>query len=315
MRSYEAARSLFSFLAFVAWMVIIAGVLIALIGAKGASIYGGAGAGLLAAMPGIGIAMMGFLQLAFVQIGRAGVDTAEYTQQMLKISRDQLEVSQQSLKQGKRFEAGFAALEQIAPKKPKTSFVDDVEKIKKPKNRRKTKAPFAVIPPEIVNEPEPEIPGAVTPQTPQLEETRPVPMPELFVKAPEGLVAKIMAKEELVPEPVPEPEPEPVIVQAAESESKPQPEPELESHPEPVQITVSEPEPLPDPEPVIKTAPKRREPVLLRELKGNETRYAGRIIKEEDGQFMFARMSFNSRAAAHRYIDQLGVNPNAKTGA
>lgn len=109
MRSYEAARTLFSFLAFCAWSVVIIGVIVALIGASGGSRYGGAGAGLLAMVPGIGIAIAGLLLLAFVQMGRAGVDTAEYTQQMLKISRDQLEVSRQALKgdghQPNRFEA------------------------------------------------------------------------------------------------------------------------------------------------------------------------------------------------------------------
>jgi len=97
MRSYEAARSLFSFLGFIAWSVIIIGVLVALVGAGGGSRYGGAGAGLLAMVPGIAISIAGFIDLAFVQMGRATVDTAEYTQQMLKISRDQLEVSKQSL--------------------------------------------------------------------------------------------------------------------------------------------------------------------------------------------------------------------------
>lgn len=96
MRSYEAARSLFSFLAFCAWSVVVIGVLAGLIGAGGASQYGGASAGFLAMVPGIGIVLAGLLLLAFVQMGRAGVDTAEYTQQMLKISREQLEVSKQS---------------------------------------------------------------------------------------------------------------------------------------------------------------------------------------------------------------------------
>jgi len=98
MRSYEAARSLFSFLGFMAWSVIIIGVLVALVGAGGGSRYGGPGAALLAMVPGFAIAIAGFIQLAFVQMGRASVDTAEYTQQMLKISRDQLEVSQQALR-------------------------------------------------------------------------------------------------------------------------------------------------------------------------------------------------------------------------
>jgi len=109
MRSYEAARTLFSFLGFIAWSVIVIGVLVALVGAGSVSQYAGGGAGLLAMVPGFGIAIAGFILLAFVQMGRAGVDTAEYTQQMLKISRDQLEVSKQALRgnshEPKRFEA------------------------------------------------------------------------------------------------------------------------------------------------------------------------------------------------------------------
>ena len=110
MRSYEAARSLFSFLAFCAWSVVVIGVLVALIGAGGGSRYGGAGAGLLAMVPGMGISIAGLLLLAFVQMGRAGVDTAEYTQQMLKISRDQLEVSQQAIKSTRQQFQSFAQL-------------------------------------------------------------------------------------------------------------------------------------------------------------------------------------------------------------
>jgi len=116
MRSYEAARTLFSFLAFCAWSVVIIGVLVALIGAGGGSRYGGAGAGLLAMAPGIGIGISGLILVAFVQMGRAGVDTAEYTQQMLKIARDQLEISRQSLSGTVQQSKGFNSVKkQLEP--------------------------------------------------------------------------------------------------------------------------------------------------------------------------------------------------------
>ena len=89
MRSYEAARNLFGFLGFIAWIAIIIGVIAALVGGSAASGARGWGAGpngmavIMAAMPGMGLAFVGFLGLAAVQIGRATVDTAEYTQQML----------------------------------------------------------------------------------------------------------------------------------------------------------------------------------------------------------------------------------------
>ena len=114
MRSYEVARTLFSFLAFCAWSIVVVGVLVALIGAGGGSRYGGAGAGLLAMVPGLSIGIAGLLLVAFVQIGRATVDTAEYSQQMLKVARDQLDVSKQGLKQDQALSQSFAALRQPA---------------------------------------------------------------------------------------------------------------------------------------------------------------------------------------------------------
>ncbi|WP_323768503.1 MULTISPECIES: hypothetical protein [Roseobacteraceae] len=121
MKSYEAARGLLTFLGFLAWCGIIVGIILA-IGAgavvRQMSSFGGGGngmAGLVAAMPGFILAFLGFLSLALVQIGRAGVDTAEYTQQMLKIARDQLDVSRQALKQDAALSQSFVALQQAAP--------------------------------------------------------------------------------------------------------------------------------------------------------------------------------------------------------
>ena len=129
MRSYEAARSLFSFLAFIAWSVVVIGVLVALISAAGVSQYGGSAAGVLAMVPGIGIGITGFILVAFVQMGRATVDTAEYTQQMLKISRDQLEVSKQSLKlQGAVPQTFAAAMPTESGRETQNSFAKQTDK-------------------------------------------------------------------------------------------------------------------------------------------------------------------------------------------
>ena len=133
MRSYEAARSLFSFLAFIAWSVVVIGVIVALISAAGASRYGGSGAGLLAMVPGIGIGITGFILVAFVQMGRANVDTAEYTQQMLKLSRDQLEVSKQGLKLQSAVPQAFASASQKDnAQEPKSSFANQAGKASPP---------------------------------------------------------------------------------------------------------------------------------------------------------------------------------------
>lgn len=131
MRSYEAARSLFSFLGFCAWCVIIIGGILALVGVSAASQYGGyrapSGAAIFAGLlPGLALAMSGFLLLAFVQMGRASVDTAEYTQQMLKIARDQLEVSRQGLTGRKIDVPTFATQDGDTDAQSSPSFADAV---------------------------------------------------------------------------------------------------------------------------------------------------------------------------------------------
>lgn len=114
MRSYEAARSLFSFLAFCAWCVIVLGAGVALLSsvAVGNSVSFGRNLSGLAVvtslLPGFGISLLGLLGLALVQMGRATVDTAEYTQQMLQIARNQLEVSRQGFKRGSNQPPSFS---------------------------------------------------------------------------------------------------------------------------------------------------------------------------------------------------------------
>lgn len=126
MRSYEAARSLFSMLSTLAWGLIVIGGILAFFGGASAAemVRWNGGSALLAffmgMVPGLGLATAGFWSLVFAQIGRAGVDTAEYSQQMLQISRDQLEVSRQTLLQGEDVKNSFAALK-AAPQGTPTS--------------------------------------------------------------------------------------------------------------------------------------------------------------------------------------------------
>ncbi len=124
MRSYEAARSLFGFLAFLAWAVVVIGGIAALIAGGGVTSHYGGGAAFLAMMPGIGLSLVGFILVAFVQMGRANVDTAEYTQQMLKIARDQLEVSRQALNSESRDAVSFTTKFEETTDKTGPSFSD-----------------------------------------------------------------------------------------------------------------------------------------------------------------------------------------------
>ena len=110
MRSYETARAVFSFLGFMFWAGVVLGVLVAIVGLGAAGSNFGRGPGILAAMPGIFIAVISLLGVAIVQNARAGVDTAELTQQALAVARDQLQVSKQALRQGETLQASFAAL-------------------------------------------------------------------------------------------------------------------------------------------------------------------------------------------------------------
>jgi len=115
MRSYAAARSYFSFLSFVSWCVIILGGIVALgslaaIGQMSRSFGGSPLAGLAGLIPGIAILFAGFMGLVLVQIGRAGVDSAEYAQQNLEIAREQLNVSKQGLKRGATSVDGFGSV-------------------------------------------------------------------------------------------------------------------------------------------------------------------------------------------------------------
>lgn len=118
MRSYAAARMYFSILSFFSWAIIVIGgiVTIGAVAAVGNVTRGiGVSSGGLeyvgAMLPGLGMMFVGFLGLVGDQIGRAAVDTAEYTQQGLQITREQLEISRQSLKQGSGTGMGYAALE------------------------------------------------------------------------------------------------------------------------------------------------------------------------------------------------------------
>ena len=118
MRSYRAARAYFSNLEFLSFCVAILGIVIAggslLFSATIAKEFPGIpdiGFMFLAMMPGLAIAFIGFMGLVLSQIGRAGVDSAEYGQQSLKVSREQLEISRQRLMQGSMAEPSYAAVE------------------------------------------------------------------------------------------------------------------------------------------------------------------------------------------------------------
>ncbi len=123
MRSYQTARSLYSFLGVLAWCIIGIGALVAF-GGGAATQAIGRNAGpiqfLLAAMPGLLICLVGTYGLAMVQMGRTGVDGAEYAQQALAVAREQLDISKQVLAQGKQqITSSYAAVTDTKLSAPK----------------------------------------------------------------------------------------------------------------------------------------------------------------------------------------------------
>lgn len=110
MRSYETARGYFSFLSFVFWALIALGAAICVISLAAAGNQSGLVA-LVAAVPGLMVIGAGVFGLIYTQTSRAAVDSAEYAQQALEVSREQLSISKQLLKlaQGEPGAATYAS--------------------------------------------------------------------------------------------------------------------------------------------------------------------------------------------------------------
>ena len=128
MRSYDAARGSFSLFEIIARIIIAVGILAAVAGGGLAAESMGrnappALAAVLGALPGGLIALAGIFGLALAQMGRATVDSAEYAQQALSVSRQQLELSREVLAQGKTAASSYAELlkRQPALQKPSAS--------------------------------------------------------------------------------------------------------------------------------------------------------------------------------------------------
>ena len=96
MRDYSTARTIFSILEFVAWTAVVIGIVVAFMGASAGGYYSRSAAGLAGAIPGLVLSFLGLIGAAFVQNCRAGVDTAEMTGKMLKISEQQLQLARAS---------------------------------------------------------------------------------------------------------------------------------------------------------------------------------------------------------------------------
>ena len=96
MQTYTTARTVFGVLSIAAWAAVIAGAIwsIASLGIGGANGRGGMLLGVTAAVPGLMVVFYGLVALVLVQTGRAGVDTAKSTHEMLEIAKKQLRMAE-----------------------------------------------------------------------------------------------------------------------------------------------------------------------------------------------------------------------------
>lgn len=125
MRSYHVARGMFSLMSVMSWLIIGAGALGAIAGSSAIAEYYPRqpfAPIVLGVIPGTLLGILGLFGLAFAQMGRAGVDSAEYGQQMLQIARDSLDVSRQSLRHTEQMKTGFEALRSGPPERPLADY-------------------------------------------------------------------------------------------------------------------------------------------------------------------------------------------------
>lgn len=101
-RSYATARSVLSFMELVGWAVAGLGALAALVGLSSggmmSSLYGDPpmAARLISAVPGMIAFLGGIFAVSYAQTGRAGVDTAEMTRELLTLTKSGASVGGES---------------------------------------------------------------------------------------------------------------------------------------------------------------------------------------------------------------------------
>lgn len=107
MKSYQTARRICTFLEILGWISVVYGLGLAVVLGESYAPYSSPGAAFAVVLPGLIIAVVGLFYVGGVQGWRSTVDTAEFTQQLLKVARDQLDVSRQALEGGPNVFEGY----------------------------------------------------------------------------------------------------------------------------------------------------------------------------------------------------------------
>jgi len=302
LRSYGVARTIFGIVEFVGWCVVVIGVIVGFALAGSAARYVSGGEKFLLFLAGASGSLLGLFLVGSVQNWRAGVDSAEYGQQMLKVARDQLEVSKQSLKRQEVDSHSFAALKSPTEQAPTTSFEHT--------EPRATRQPEAAEHRghkiyrvggsyRAAGEVFPNHADAVAAidaklDAPAIESKPEIPVPELSTPEPEAPGEAELLPAEQVATVEETPPPRSYAERAEDNKPSSVPVPEAVQAEEGVLIELAEQDPTPSVDDV--SVSKETKP--------------GPRIEEENGKFVYGRMEFSSREAAEKYVSQLGVNPN-----
>lgn len=315
-RSYAVARKIFSILEFIFWCFVVLGLVTGLVMVESAGRYVSEGQKFLLFLWGASGSIVGLFLVGVVQYFRASVDGAEYAQQGLKIARDQLDVSRQLLKVQKEDRNSFAALNSADEQSVSAGFGsfdstpakrrDEKGSAQETEYRGEAiklfggsyraigrafeseKAAQAAIDQKL------DIPSSEI--APPIAETQPVLQPNGHDEEAPRSFAELRATKFGEVEPQADAQDMSVeqptslngdkLTLDGELQDFEQPSEELETEPvRAIEIEV---------QPAVKETPKRPEPK----------------IEEEDGKFIYGRLSFSSREAAEKYVSQLGVNPN-----
>ncbi|WP_197917299.1 hypothetical protein [Thiosulfatihalobacter marinus] len=311
LRSYDVARKTFSFLEFIGWSVVVVGIIAGFILAGSAGRYASDGQKFLLFLMGASGSLLGLFMVGAVQNWRASVDSAEYGQQALKVAREQLEISKQSLKRQLADSQSFAALKSATEQQPTASFerkepsVSRSPKKAEPGEHRGHKiirvgGSYRAAGDVFASHLE-----AVAAIDRKLDapaiENKPA-MPSSMLLGPEATAAS---------------EKQPIPVEQTSTDGRttaPRSYAEAETLEEPngpgvatgtnrnladEEVAVE----MPEASPAIST-----DPATVTTEVDPATK-----IKEEGGKFLYGRMEFSSREAAEKYVRQLGVNPNFRS--
>lgn len=311
LRSYDVARKTFSFLEFIGWSVVVVGIIAGFILAGSAGRYASDGQKFLLFLMGASGSLLGLFMVGAVQNWRAGVDSAEYGQQALKVAREQLEISKQSLKRQQADSQSFAALKSTTEQQPTASF--------ERKEPSVTRSSNTIDPGEHRGHKIIRVGGSYR------------AVGDVFVSHDEAVAAidkkldapAIENKQEmsssmlLSPEPKTASEQQPIPVEqpsvdgsSAAPHSYAEAETPAKSNGPDVAIGTSRdlPEEEFADEKTEATLVVNAEPETIAAEEDPTSK-----IKEDCGKFLYGRMEFSSRAAAEKYVRQLGVNPNFRS--